>query len=55
MIAFRDRLAAEPGLEVRVHTNEAGRRAGVHPFDHGSEPYTDVMTLPVPGEVRVCS
>ena len=43
MIAFRDRTAREPGLELRVHTNEEGRRAGVNPFDHGSEYYTDVM------------
>jgi sulfate adenylyltransferase subunit 2 len=43
MIAFRDRLAAEPGVEVRVHTNEAGVTAGINPFDHGSEHYTDVM------------
>ena len=43
MIAFRDRTAAELGLELRVHTNEAGLRAGVNPFDHGSAHYTDVM------------
>ena len=43
MIAFRDRTARELGLELRVHTNEEGLRAGVNPFDHGSEYYTDVM------------
>ena len=43
MIEFRDRTAAEPGLELRVHTNQEGRRAGINPFDHGSEHYTDVM------------
>ena len=43
MIAFRDRLAAEPDVELRVHTNEEGLRAGVNPFDHGSAHYTDVM------------
>ena len=43
MIAFRDRTAAEPGLELRVHTNEEGLRAGINPFDHGSAHYTDVM------------
>ena len=43
MIAFRDRTAAEPSLELRVHTNEEGLRAGVNPFEHGSEYYTDVM------------
>ena len=43
MIAFRDRTAAALGLELQVHTNEEGRRAGVNPFDHGSVHYTDVM------------
>ena len=43
MIAFRDRTAAELGLNLRVHTNQEGLRAGVNPFDHGSEHYTDVM------------
>lgn len=43
MIAFRDRTAAEQGLELRVHTNGEGLRAGVNPFDHGSAHYTDVM------------
>ena len=43
MIAFRDRTAAEWGLELRVHTNQEGLRAGVNPFDHGSAHYTDVM------------
>ncbi len=43
MIAFRDRLAAEPDIDLRVHTHEEGLRAGVNPFDHGSAHYTDVM------------
>ena len=43
MIAFRDRTAAELGLELLVHTNGEGLRAGVNPFDHGSAHYTDVM------------
>ena len=43
MIAFRDRTAAKLGLELLVHTNQEGLRAGVNPFDHGSEHYTDVM------------
>ena len=43
MIAFRDRTAAELGLELRVHTNEEGLRTGINPFDHGSAHYTDVM------------
>jgi sulfate adenylyltransferase subunit 2 len=43
MIAFRDRMAKESGMELRVHVNEAGRREGISPFSHGSERYTDVM------------
>ena len=43
MIAFRDRIARELKLELIVHTNEAGRAAGVSPFTHGSRRYTDIM------------
>jgi sulfate adenylyltransferase subunit 2 len=43
MIAFRDRRAAELGLELIVHTNEEGLRARISPLTHGSSVYTDVM------------
>lgn len=43
MIVHRNRMAKESGMELLVHTNEEGRAAGVNPFDHGSEHYTDVM------------
>jgi sulfate adenylyltransferase subunit 2 len=43
MIAFRDRRAAELGLDLIVHTNQDGLRAGIGPFTHGSAIYTDVM------------
>ncbi len=43
MISFRDRTASDAGMELRVHTNEDGMRAGVSPFSHGSELYTDIM------------
>lgn len=43
MIAFRDRLAREPGIDLIVHTNRDGVRDGIGPFTHGSERYTDVM------------
>ncbi len=43
MIAFRDRMAKEHGLDLRVHTNREGLAAGVNPFDHGSQHYTQVM------------
>ena len=41
MYAFRDRIAAEFGLQLLVHTNEEGRAAGVGPFTHSD--HTDVM------------
>ena len=43
MIAFRDRFCRENGLDLIVHVNEEGRRAGVNPFDFGSRKYTDIM------------
>jgi len=43
MYAFRDRMAAEHGLQMLVHVNREGLAAGVNPFDHGSSAYTDVM------------
>jgi sulfate adenylyltransferase subunit 2 len=42
LLAFRDRRAAELGLPLVVHTNEAGARAGVTPFTHAAT-YADVM------------
>jgi sulfate adenylyltransferase subunit 2 len=43
MIAFRDRMARDLGLELLVHTNPEGLAAGVGPFTHGSAVHTDVM------------
>ncbi len=43
MIAFRDRRAAETGLELHVHINPDGLRDGIGPFTHGSAVHTDVM------------
>ena len=43
MIAFRDRKAAEMGMDLLVHINEDGVREGVGPFTHGSAVHTDVM------------
>ncbi len=42
MIAFRDRMAAESGMRLIVHTNADGLKAGLNPFDHGAN-YTRVM------------
>jgi sulfate adenylyltransferase subunit 2 len=43
MIAFRDRTADELGLDLIVHTNREAADAGINPFDHGSQNYTDIM------------
>ncbi|WP_035539456.1 sulfate adenylyltransferase subunit CysD [Hyphomonas oceanitis] len=43
MIAFRDRKAAEMGMDLLVHINEDGVRDGVGPFTHGSAMHTDIM------------
>ena len=43
MYAFRDRMAAELGIELIVHVNPEGRELNINPFDHGSEVHTHVM------------
>jgi sulfate adenylyltransferase subunit 2 len=43
MIAFRDRIAADLGLELLVHINQDGLARGIGPFTHGSAVHTDVM------------
>ncbi len=43
MIAFRDQTAKRLGLDLVVHVNEDGVKAGVTPFTHGSSTYTHVM------------
>jgi sulfate adenylyltransferase subunit 2 len=43
MVAHRDRVAAETGMDLIVHVNQDGVDAGVTPFTHGSNYYTDVM------------
>jgi sulfate adenylyltransferase subunit 2 len=43
MIEFRDRRAAELGLDLIVHINQQGLEDGVSPFTHGSQVHTDVM------------
>ncbi len=43
MIAFRDRVAREYGLDLRVHTNPRGVEEGLSPLVHGSSYFTDVM------------
>lgn len=43
MIAFRDNLAKELELDLRVHTNQEGLAQGINPFDSGSAVHTDMM------------
>ena len=43
MYAHRAKMAAQSGMELIVHTNDEGLKAGVNPFTHGSSYYTDVM------------
>ena len=43
MIRFRDRRAAELGLDLVVHTNLDGLARGIGPISHGSALHTDVM------------
>ncbi len=35
MYALRDKVAAEPGIELIVHTNPEAEAKGINPFDHG--------------------
>ncbi len=43
MIEFRDRRAAEVGMELIVHVNEDGLRRNIGPITHSSQVHTDVM------------
>jgi sulfate adenylyltransferase subunit 2 len=43
MIEFRDRRAAETGVDLRVHTNPEGVTRGIGPITHGATVHTDVM------------
>jgi sulfate adenylyltransferase subunit 2 len=43
MIAFRDNITRELGLDLIVHVNESGLTRGIGPISHGSAVHTDVM------------
>jgi len=43
MYAFRDRMAADLGLDLIVYTNQEGVKRGINPFSHGSAIHTDIM------------
>ncbi len=42
MYAMRDRVAREPGIELRVYRNPEALELGINPFTHGSAVHTDV-------------
>ena len=43
MIAFRNRVAIEVGIELITYTNPRGAAEGIGPVSHGSAYHTDVM------------
>lgn len=43
MIEFRDQKIKKLGLDLIVHINQEGLKAGIGPFTHGSEKHTDIM------------
>lgn len=43
MITFRDETAKRLGLDLIVHINEEGVKAGINPITSGSQVHTDVM------------
>jgi len=43
MISFRDETARRLGVELLVHTNQEGLKAGINPIASGSQVHTDVM------------
>jgi sulfate adenylyltransferase subunit 2 len=42
MYEFRDKLAAESGIDVLVHQNPECLERGINPFEHGSAVHTDM-------------
>jgi sulfate adenylyltransferase subunit 2 len=42
MYEFRDKRAAEIGMDLIVHQNPEAQRLGINPFDHGSSLHTDI-------------
>jgi sulfate adenylyltransferase subunit 2 len=43
MIAFRDEVVRDLGLDLIVHVNQSGLARGIGPISHGSAVHTDVM------------
>lgn len=47
LLDFRDRFAASAGFRLIVRANEAGRAAGINPFEHGDQYTTAMRTEPL--------
>ena len=43
MYEFRDKVAAEDGIDLKVFSNPNGVKDNINPIDNGSEVHTDVM------------
>ncbi|MDO8519377.1 MAG: sulfate adenylyltransferase subunit CysD [Deltaproteobacteria bacterium] len=43
MISFRDDFCAKNKIKLLVHKNEEALKAGINPFTHGSQKYTNIM------------
>ncbi len=43
MYKLRDEVAQTQGTELLVWVNHEGKAAGINPFDHGTQNYTDIM------------
>ncbi|HVL78108.1 MAG TPA: sulfate adenylyltransferase subunit CysD [Sphingomicrobium sp.] len=41
MYALRDKVAAQPGIELIIHKNQEAEAKGINPFDHGAS-HTDL-------------
>ena len=43
MYKFRDKIAAEEGIDLKVFSNPKGIKDNINPIDNGSEVHTDIM------------
>jgi len=43
MIAFRDRVAKDTGVDLIVHINQEGVARGINPVTHGASMHTEIM------------
>ena len=43
MYEFRDKVASQNNLDLRIFSNPEGVKNNINPIDHGSEVHTDIM------------